>query len=140
MKLTGYLHRNTVSKELCHDLPAQQSLLCGVFVSESDSLKSLRLELQQNGAEQLWSLANSSSVGKPSSRQLKVGIGLCVLAFGGADPQDCEGRAHSSFLHHAVRVPTEVWTQLTFNKTSILTAWVNVPVCFMSQIGRLASW
>lgn len=58
MKLTGYLHRNTVSKELCHDLPAQQSLLYGVFVSESDSLKSLRLALQQNVAEQLWSLAN----------------------------------------------------------------------------------
>lgn len=78
MKLTVYLHRNTVSKELCHDLPAQQSLLCGVFVSESASLKSLRLELQQNVAEHLWSSANYSSVGKPSSCQPKVSIGLCI--------------------------------------------------------------
>lgn len=78
-------------------LPNSSSCLVSLFLVHGVSL---RLELQQNVAEQLRSLANYSSVGESSSCQPKVGIGLCVLAFGEFTLRT-ECRANSSFLHHA---------------------------------------
>lgn len=58
------------------------------------------------------------SIGQPEGS-----IGLCVLAFGGVYSRDFECRANLSFLHRAqAGFYAEVWTELAFNKTSVLTA------------------
>lgn len=124
------IYISTLSKRLCPDLPAKQSLLFGVFVSESVTHWSHSDWLQQSVAEQLWSLANYSSVGESASCQPKVGVGLCVSIWG------C--LLSGLWVQSKLKLPSPCtvrvlsWSVDTigFNKTSISTAWVNLPVFF----------